>query len=535
MGQINIEGLGVIDIKGDEPDENEVKAILDALGQDQPEAVEPATAPEPAEPARGPIGIVPKEARGKMREFVENMPGLLEFVTEASPSIAGALTGAALGTPAGPPGMLLGAMAGGFGGEVLGQELGVSPRSDVNLVLSGMGPVIGRGIGATTRLGGRLIGGSITRLPPARAARALVASERGLAEIESTGTKLLAQQKGLMSRSANDLYAAVRNSGVKLSGNRMTATRDAITGLIDEMKPVAPFPEVRQSIQVLRNVQQSLQGEVSFDTIVRTRQLLGAAVRKAESAGGIKLGTAKKAFAALSDDLDKIAQAKLPISDATGKFIERMPAARTARLAKAATERAKLEFAVQDMEAMVAKYSRPVAGNPDAVALNPKAMLKEFADWTNPKSAKFDKNFSAALGDQATVIKTRLSGLAKIAEESKVGGPGTLIIAGASARLGRSFLGMVTGGAAGMAAGGPLVGVGGALLGSELPGRLTSILSSKAGYAFIEKAARLGRGEVSRKAWMIAGQIASRGAGASEDVQDLESLVPDFSGTLGMR
>ena len=47
MGQINVEGLGVIEIKGDTPDEEETRVILNSVRDLDQKEESPAPIPEP--------------------------------------------------------------------------------------------------------------------------------------------------------------------------------------------------------------------------------------------------------------------------------------------------------------------------------------------------------------------------------------------------------------------------------------------------------------------------------------------------------
>lgn len=549
MGEIVVEGLGIVELKGDNPDERELRAILGAFPDD--DAPEPVIAPqeglsdglepeptvgEPQKALPSRTGIVPQGIRGRVRQAVEDQPGLLQFLTELSPSAGGAALGAAAGAPLGPPGILAGGIIGGVAGEFLGQETGIAPRSNVNLALAGGGPLIGRGVAAVVRGTGRLAGRGFTGFPPMKTARARVTARKSFEGVESFGSRVLSEQQGLMARSASDLYRAVRRSGVTIRAGELPATRNAISELIAEIEPVKAFPEARQAMRLLQTIENTLTGkrtvekvrtldiagfelddltktrltelvsettekEISFDTFIRIRQLVGAAVGRAESAAGIKLGKAKAAFSAISDDLETLAR--------------KQKTSRPARLAKVAVQRAKLEFAVRDVERIMARFSKPIAGQEGSMTLNAKGMLKELTDLTNPKSKKFDKNIVNALGKELTTFKSRLNALAKIGEGSgSPAGPGSIVVRGIGARAGRSVVGALTGGAVGLGAGGPVGAAVGGLAGASLPEMLTAMFMSRPGFAVLETAARLGRGQVSQRAWILAGQIVTRAAAA---------------------
>ncbi len=517
MPSINVEGLGVIEIEGDTPNEIEQNAILGALSENEEEApIEPEVPVEPevpAEPEEGPLGLIPAETRGKVRETIENQPGILQFLAEASPSVGGALAGGAAGSLLGPFGTIGGAIAGGLAGETVAQETGVAPESELNLALSAAGPVLGPAVGATFKGGRRLLGAISTKIPFAAAARSKNTVGSVVQEFESMGTRILDKQTGLVSRKASEIYDAVRKAGVRVPGKTLNNTRDAISNLVQEMNATKSFPEVRQALNHLKKVSETISSgkastilgptgkpitvanDISIDTLVALRQQLGVAVRRAESAGGVKLGSAKKVFATISDDLDKIATDP----SLTG---------RAARLAKAAVQRAKLEFSVKDMEMAVARFTKDIDSK-QGVGINIKGFQKWFRDITNPKSKQFSKNFTEALKDDIPTIKKRVDVLAKILGASGSGGPGSLVIRG---RLTTTAVGAM----AGLGFGGPFGGAVGAFAGANAPEMLTSMLTSKAGAAFLESAANLGKGELNIRTWIAAGEAATRSLGEKQ-------------------
>ena len=542
MGQINVPGLGKVNIEADGPNavpnDIETQAILKALQEsvqerdisfassaEEPDIVtrqitvpgldeQPEEQPPVALPSR--TGIVSPESRGRVREAVEEQPGFLQFLTEMSPATVGTLAGITLMAPVPIPGArVFGAMGGGVIGEFLAQEVGLAPRSDVNLALSAIGPVVGKVGGATKRGVQRLVGGRVAGFPPAAQAAAQVTAKRAFEEFETLGGKILAKQKGLTARPADDLFEAVRKAGVTISGARLVNTQKAIRQLVQEMQPLKEFPEVAQSMKVLLQLEKSLKGQVSFETFIGARAIIGASIQRFKSAGGTKLGKAKQAFAAMSKDLEEISQKLQIVADPKGKFVSRTKPARAAKLARSAITRAKLEFAVADVEELVAKSIRVEGSN---IVLDAKGMLKAFIVKTNPKSRQFDKNFVDALADDIPLIKARLAVLSEIAEKAK-SGAGGLVIAQAGAKVGRSIAGAAVGVVtAGLATGSPVVAGLGGIAGAKIPGKLTALLASERGFKFLEAAARFGRGEISERAWAVAGQILTRLA-AGEPVE----------------
>ena len=530
MGQINIEGLGIVEIEGDEPNEMEQAAILKTTMADTPEPTET----EIAEPVKQDIepGSTASQVKKHIRGTVEEMPGLLQLMTEASPSIAGALGGAAVGSLAGPPGSavgtvagIAGAMAGGAGGEALAQETGVAPESDLNLMLSAASPLIGPAAGKTFQLGRRAVGFGISKLPPVAVARSRHILSQAVEEFESVGTRIFAKQKGLMAKTAGELYDAVRKSGVVVSRKELPNTRGGIKELLNEMDALRAFPEVDQAAKVIEKLNQTLfkpagqnittgkftpAPDISLDTLVRARQLIGIAIQKAETGGGMKLGSAKKVFAAISDDMDKIANSP----SLTG---------RAARLAKTATQRAKLEFSIKDLEAGVAKV---ITETKDGVTINIDSLGKWLNNVTNPKHAQYDKNFSVALKDELPVIKQRLSDLQKVITKGGSGGTQSLVLRG---RLTSTAVGAM----AGIGLGGPFGGVAGALIGTRIPEMLTAILSTPTSIKFLEKAVSLGTGQINMRTWMVAAELASHALGEKDKERDDATQAIKEAQTMG--
>lgn len=518
MAEIFVKGLGTFRIKGDTPSEVEARAIRDMINERQgirvrPTPRDPTPTPQGAvrgrdirakaqrRPIEGPLGIVPKGIRREVRKTIEDAPGLLSLLAEISPSVGGAVAGGIAGAPLGPAGVLGGMMLGGMAGELIGQETGIAPRSETNLALAGAGPLIGRGAGAALRLVRKGAGKAVTMPPPVKAARSRFQAQAKAGELDSLGTQILAKQKGLMARPASELYAAASRSGVVITGEQLSGTRAAIAALKAEIQPISAFPEPRQAIRLIEQLERTLSGEVSFEILIASRQAIGVAIRKAESSAGIKLGSAKRVFASFADDLDRLA--------AFG--VGRPKASKAARLAIAAVRRAKLQFAVDDMEALVVRFTTPIQGG--GTTINIKGLFKSLLDITNPKSANFNKNFTAALKDELPDILKNLKVLAEVTGSASPGGPGSIVIRGITARFGRTVVGVATGGLLG----GPTGAAVGGLLGAAGPEMIAAALMNKPAMAFLTKAATLGKGAINARAWQTVGQILTRAAGTRQE------------------
>src|SRR3990167_3806435 len=192
MGQIFVEGIGVIDIAGDAPSPDESRAITDALLKQ----AAPAQRPIVREGCVVPEGATPKpqaerkhmvweETRGGVRKFVEEQQGLAKFAMESAPGVVGSAVGGAVGAPAGPPGVILGATVGGLLGEFLAQETGVAPESEVNLAVAAGGAAAGTATGSLLQLGRKAVGAGISKLPAVQSAQARIAERKSVEEFES--------------------------------------------------------------------------------------------------------------------------------------------------------------------------------------------------------------------------------------------------------------------------------------------------------------------------------------------------------------
>jgi hypothetical protein len=513
MGEIFIEGLGIVDIEGDTPNEQESQTILEAIGDPEDEGDptvtigSPPPISEPTIPPReGPLGLMPIEPRTEIRRGVEEMPGLLQFITEISPSVVGTGIGAGLGTPLGPVGTVLGGMIGGGVGELFAQETGIAPKSDLNAALAMGGPLLGPVVGQTLRGIRRGTGLLTTKgFPPARTARARNLVGRAVSEFESAGTTILSKQKGIASRPASEIFKAARRAKVRIKPNLLKSTRDVIEQTVKELGPVSSIPEVRQTMRALEQISKVMLNNpkgVLLDELVRARSFIGSLIGNLRNKGGIKLNTANKIFATLSDDLDAIARSPFRKG-------------RQARLAMAGIKRAKLEFAVKDLENAVAKFTTKDSTIPDGIRINFKGLQGWLDDITNPKRIeKFDKNFTTALADDLPAIKERIAALAALAPTAGIAGGGGIVVRGQSAKIGRGAVG----GLLGFIGAGPVGAAIGGLAFAQLPEMLVAMLTTKTGAAFLERAARLGKGQISWRAWLVGSEIVFRSLGETGKV-----------------
>lgn len=110
MGEILVEGLGRVQIKGSTPTPEESQAIVNAVRERA--ATPPPPIPEPR--AGGPLAST---QTGAGEATIRGFPQAARETVEPAFVAGGATLGTALGTPAGPPGMAAGAVLGAAGGE----------------------------------------------------------------------------------------------------------------------------------------------------------------------------------------------------------------------------------------------------------------------------------------------------------------------------------------------------------------------------------------------------------------------------------
>ena len=546
MGQINVEGLGIVEIAGERPTAEEKSAIANRLRVAPRDPVirkHLRSVPPPGPSVVDEFGMVPKDVRAGIRESVEEIGGVAQFGIEMTPSLLGTGIGMVVGSPFGPPGIIgFGALGGGIG-EFLGQDFGVAPESDLGIVLGFAGPLTGGAVGGVLKGGRQIASKAFAALPPVSAARFRQAATKAMDELESVGTKILANQKGIMGRTASQIYKVARESGVVVPSSVFGRTRTELKKLLEELDLVRMFPEGEQAAKIVERTLEifSENPTISFDTIITARSLLGRTIGRAEKAAGVTLHSAKTAFKSLVQDIDDLAAGAV-VRGPRGRFTKLKRAERPAQLSKLAAARAKLEFSVRELEEGVARFAKDLPGG--GVEVNIRGMQKWLRDIVNPKSAKFNKNFTDALVDELPAIQSRLAELSKAAAGSRSpGGPGSIVVRGIGARAGRSLVGAVTGGLLGAGAGGPVGAAIGGLAGASLPEMLTGLLMTKGGAAFLERGIRLGKGEISARYWALGAQILAQSSikGPSEARADSDLLPkarrvksPQLTGGLGL-
>ncbi len=513
MGEIFVDGLGIVEIAGDTPSPEEEAIIVENLaaggiGQGlEPEEEVPIGIPSPILPktSKGRLGIISGETRGSIRQAVEDLPMMQQLGAEISPSLIGTAGGAALGAATGPAAPIMVPLLAGAGGllfEYGAQELGVTPNSDMALILSGAAPVAGTVVGKTFQIGRRIMGPGTAKLPPIAAARARIAGVEGTSAFDSLGGRILAKQRGLQRQPSEDLFREARRVRVTIGPEHLQNSARTMGKLQAELKQVAAMPEAAQALAIVNDsMEVLLKGKsVSFDTLIDMRQLVNNVIRRAEKAGGFKLKTSKQVFKGMADDVEKMSRSFKPTK-------------RGARLTVEAFRKAKLEFAIRDIEAAAAQFSKPVPGKEDIV-LNVDGLRKWLFNVTTKKSATFDNNFTTALRKELPGIKKILQELSEATKASgSPAGAGSIVIRGGTAKLGRTLIG----GMIGFGTAGPIgAGIGG-LAGASGPEMITALMMTRPGRAVLSKMVKLGKGELPRERWAILTQFLVQSTRAEPD------------------
>ena len=435
------------------------------------------------------LNIVRESDRQTIRSAVANQPATMGFLMEMAPSTIGAILGTAATSWMPIPGArVAGAAAGGAIGEALSQEAGVTPRSDVNLGLAAAGGPLGHITGHTLKLGRKFLGKAFTGLAPAKVALAKASMQKAVGEFESIGTKILAAQKGLMSMSADKLYSIARKSKIVFpAAPYMTKSAKYFETVLKELDNLKGMPEARQAKRLIMEQHQLLTtGLVSFDDILSSREVVGYALRGIRGNAKIR-GVRKQFYKAVSDDLDELGK----LGGRVGKM---------GQIAKAAASRSKLENSVKELQRGLDDFVSYETGT-SSLQMNVKAARNWLRAVTTPGNKKYNKNMSDALSEFIPDIDNSMKILSAYTQTNPAG-PGSLVIRGIGAATLANFGNMV--------GGAPMAAVG-AVAGAKIPEMLLSIMVSKPAMAFLQKAAVMGRGEISGRIWAMAGQIAISG------------------------
>lgn len=427
--------------------------------------------------------LMKEENRRMVRAAVENQPPLLRFLIEMAPATIGTGFGSLLGLP--------GAIAGGVGGELAGQEFGLTPRSNLGIGLAAGGPLLGRTAGVIKKGFAKIAGQGIKAVVPVRVAIARNIMKKAVDEFESLGTAIIAKQRGFMAVAPSKLFSIAERANVRIPAFRTYKTRQAFNVIRKDIRKTGldQLPEGRRVLKLIDSLEEAFKGStIGFAELVNARTLVGSAVKQASRAGGQKLGSTKLFFKAIVDDMDHLAS----LGGKTGA---------KGKIAKAAFERTKLDFAIKDLQEEVAKSISGIAGKIGRT-LNVRKLRNRIDDLTNIQHPSYNKKMTEALEDELPGIKKRLIELSEFADSSPAG-PGSLVV---------RTIGAGVGGTIGQSVAGNVGAVAGGLIGVRIPEMMVAILSSDNAVRFLKRAITLGDGTISKKAWDTAGQIAAQGA-----------------------
>jgi hypothetical protein len=398
------------------------------------------------------LNLIDEAQRLKTRAWVQSLPPVLGFIVEALPATIGTAIGAIFGGP------------------------------------TGGGPIVSRGLALVGKGTAKSISGATKILPPTRVALARKAMQDAASEFESQATKIIAGRVGLIRTSAKTLYKIANEAGVRIPGFRLT-TKAAFKPLLKELNGMRALPEVRQAIRLIEDVQKTLvgPGHISYAELISAKEMVGVAIKRAKFASGKSLGAEKQFFKAIMSDFEYLAG----LGGKTGNV---------AKIAMMASRRAKLDFAVKELEQGAANFITYLPGK-NITTMN----VGKYRDWikniSTPSHKNYNKNLVESLGDDLPALQERLRVLTMFGEGTP-GGPGSLIIrgkgAGVGAAIGYSMFGTVGAGF-------------GTILGAASPEMATAIFSSPTAIKYLEKIAAIGGGQISWRAWDVAGQIAAQG------------------------
>jgi hypothetical protein len=452
----------------------------------------------------GRTGLVPYKIRKGVRKFVEGLNPVTQFIVESSPATLGTIIGAIMGGPF----ALTSATAGGAAGEFVGQETGIAPMDAFNLGVSAAGPAVGKGAGVALKGGRSLVGRGFLALPPAKKAMAETIMRKSVAELDSFGAKLLAKQRGLLHATSKKLSETLN----KVAGSvdiRQLVNMNTMIGQVKKsaLEPLNnAHPEAKALLKVIESVRAQLiknNQKISFRGLRGVRKLLGTAIADFERAIGDKVVIGQNLRMAMHKDLEVLAKSA-------------KSQRRGARLLQATIKRTRLEFSVRDFEETVASSLSEVPGR-SAVRVDIGKIRTWLFDTTNPTSKNFNKNFTEDIGPDLPALKARLMELSRYGKPGSAAGAGSIVIRAGGARAGRALVGGLIGLSTGM---GPIATMLGSLAGASIPEMMVAILMSRPGAALMLKAAKLGKGEISTRAWMMGGQIIAQSldARSSEEI-----------------
>lgn len=382
-----------------------------------------------------------------------------EFVKRAPIPAVTTAAGTALGGMVGMP--TLGAMAGSTAGTFINQKLGLEPESKTNLAISATVPGVVGGMGAAVRG----IGRSMTTTRALRKAGMVGEAE---------------ELPGRLRPSAGAVNAAFeevsRRGGARIL--KLPATTKVVEDLTSKVNVGfrGGLGSVKSRLNELLDVV-TRPGGVSVQEIKIKTEQLGEMVRTLERRGGLGLGAAKQMRKALLEDFDSAATTA---SKEAAVFL------------KTARDLAKKSFAADELEDLIFGERKRIAGlAKEFFDIDGNRVLQKLENLTNPKSPKFDKNFTSGLKSELPEIKALFERLDQFGPIKMEIGAGSLIIRSAMGTAGGAAAGGLLGGLPGAGTMGFVGAVAGAK-GPEIADRIVAkALLNPAGRAVFERTLRL--------------------------------------------
>ncbi|KKL26939.1 hypothetical protein LCGC14_2390240, partial [marine sediment metagenome] len=367
---------------------------------------------------------------------------------------------------------------------------------------SGVAPAVLPGIGRALRLGAR----GALRIPGVREAAGILRLEAIRDKSIVLGAEILKKAKGIIAKPARVLFRAIRRQQVQIGADDLPRTLQALDAIEKELTPFAAQEQAAPLLGLITGMKTEMaKGDITFEMISRFRTLIGRQIGKFEAAGGFRLDGAKRLFKGLIRDIDDL-PIRLQGKVRGGRALTGDELTRAQKLFSAAPERAKLEFAVNDLNELIAKHTKINPGQTEAT-INVTRILDTLKALTNPNSSQFDKNFSSAFKNEIPdMIKFFANANKELGARAR---GGELVVRGAAARASRALLGAATGGLIGGAG----AALGGGIIGAQAPELITAALLSQRGRLLMTQLIRAGKGELNDRALATIGQFLARSTG----------------------
>jgi len=439
--------------------------------------------------------------REQVRKYVEGLPEISRFAVEAAPSTLGALV---LGAP------------GSLAGEAFAQTLGLTEESTPNLAASAIpaGRLAGMAAGAA--------GVTVRSVPSVRAAANRVKLEEEGARLATYGSKyepkVAAEHWWQQIRRSNVPFTKADFPNLKASLDQLEADvarrggpaipegRDLLTQIAQTKKVLFP-PDTPAATYGHSNI--PLPGATAtpvtytMDRILTERRALGLAIKAFEAKSGQAFGGSKFLFKGLAEDLEAI-----------GGATATTPTAVIARVGMLALHAERREHAITRLHRVSQTALREVQGEGDFRTIKAAPALKELREITDPKSRRFDHNFTEAFKRELPEIKAFFTELNQLQTNLSATGAGSLVVRGRLAALG-SMIGGLAGLGEGPLGGltGMVLGGAGAMVATSAPERMTQLLLTPTGRKVLRGILGMHGGKILQRGTQAAVQVGRTGIG----------------------